>query len=114
MPVAYRSWLLFVPPQRCGKDSACWSGDLNAGFPQPSVVLASLQYRDFSSGDEPIDAVPGVDGMHFVAEATEGPSPRLWCFAHVAGRVTPVELEQFVYDDVSMFFSAVEPFLTLV
>jgi hypothetical protein len=111
-----RQWALAIPAQRCGREAACWStarGDFPS-FPDSTVLCGSFQSRRLSGGDEPIDAVPPSDGVHFVHVIGHPSDPcKAHCFLRCESGTRAVAPPEVLIDDWLLMIEQAMPRLTL-
>jgi hypothetical protein len=101
---AARRWGMTIPPQRCSRDSACWStriedssGDA-AGPAGDGLLAGTFQTRVLTRGEDPADAPPPHDGLHFVHMLGEG-EPAIHCFVRAGGVCSAVSAADVLMDD---------------
>jgi hypothetical protein len=109
-------WTLRLPQQRCGPDAACWtaSADNLSGPPSDLRLAGSYQTRVLAPGEQAIETVPALDGVHLVQviEPARGTGP-LWVFVRSAGRVRDVRPDRVVGDDLAEAIDEAMPRLRL-
>jgi hypothetical protein len=95
-----KRWAWGVPRQRSGGESACWnvSRDDFPQLPPECVVAGSFQSRVFAGGEEPPDATPPADGLHFVLRID--PDARgIWSFVRMGGEPLAAMPGALIFDD---------------
>lgn len=111
-------WGMTIPPQRCSRDSACWSTRLEdssgeAGLAGDCLLAGTFQTRMLARGEDPSDAPPPHDGLHFVHVLGEG-DPAIHCFVRAGGECEAVPAADVLVDDWDYMLEQCLPRMQLV
>ena len=97
-----KEWTIRLPVQRCGRTSSCWSA-LERDVPELTEDLflaGSYQLRQLEPGEEPVDAPPPHDGVHFVHVI--GPKTQsIWTFLRAEGQTHRIPADVVIFDDMA-------------
>lgn len=97
-----REWTFRIPAQRCSRMASCWSvlrRDV-PDVPEDALLCGTFQSRVLNDGEGPADAVPPVDGAHFVM-AVRADDRAVWSYLRCGGRTELVQPQVVLFDDLN-------------